>query len=283
MAGTMVLRSTFADVVVTSNARNETALAVAAPAALTVEIHDVSPANAAEIATLVTAVREVGVGRLVLLVVPSWVDARGHFDLRADEELVAWLRDEAALGSEIVLHGLTHMAPRRPRGLRNQLSHRFFSRGCAEFAHLDADEARNRLHAGLRILEDCGFRPEGFVAPAWQQSDAAQAAVREFGFRWTAFLDRVVVLKDAPAEHPTHALTFDAANPAIDYGKRAYMRGVEAIERTAPLLRVALHPRDVHGRVPARHAVKRIQGLLRERQLVTVSDWIARGAASHAT
>ena len=46
-----------------------------------------------------------------------------------------------AAGAEIVLHGLTHRAPGAPPpGLVNALMHRWFSRGCDEFAHLSARE-----------------------------------------------------------------------------------------------------------------------------------------------
>src|SRR5437870_2819428 len=116
---------------------------------LTVEIHDVSPAYTSEISELNAALTEAGVVRPVLLVVPSLVDARGaHWDLRGDDRMVDWLRTMQDGGAEIVLHGLTHRAPRPPPpGFGNTFMHRWFSRGLAEFAHLSRIEALIRLDA----------------------------------------------------------------------------------------------------------------------------------------
>ena len=84
-------------------------------AALTVEIHDVSPKVRAEVEALRTAVAGLGIERPVLLVVPNYEDSEGRrFDLREDPQMVAWLRREQARGAEIVQHGLTHRAPGPP-------------------------------------------------------------------------------------------------------------------------------------------------------------------------
>lgn len=78
-------------------------------------------------------------------------------------------------------------------------------------------------------------------------------------------------------ERPLHtpALTFAAPAPLVDYGKRLVMRGLEAIARPAPLLRVAVHPDDVHGARPLGHISRRVRKLLRHRRLVTYGEWLA--------
>ena len=248
---------------------------------LTVEIHDVSPAYATEVHEMGAALAEVGVRRPVLLVVPSLIDSRGsHWDLRADDRLVDWLGDQQRAGAEIVLHGLTHRAPHAPPpGVGNYLMHRFFARGLAEFAHLSRMEALIRLDAGLRILKDCGLKTAGFIAPAWQQSAEAIVALRELGFRFTTFFNRVLPLVGSARPVTTVALTFDAANPAIDYAKRVLMRGVERAYRQAQLLRVALHPRDLHGRRPLEHILARVRALLPWRPVTTYGAWLDAAAA----
>lgn len=258
---------------------------------LLVEIHDVTPAAWAEVQTLAEALASLGIDKPALLVVPAFEDARGRWDLRDSPEAAQWLRERAAAGCEIVLHGLTHRAPAPPPpGLKNAFMHYAFSRGCAEFAHLDARKARDRLALGRRILAECGLSAEGFVAPAWQQSPAALAAVRTAGFHYTAFLDRVVPLSLPrwrwPAAQTAPALTFAAGHPLIDHGKRWVMRKIESRARDRSLLRVALHPEDVqrarrgqrYGSLLT-HILRRIIQLQGERELTSYSDWLRGGAA----
>lgn len=244
---------------------------------LTVELHDVSPATWTEVELIQLALARVGVTQLTLLVVPRYLDSRGkYWDLRHSPELVDWLREQQDRGSELVLHGLTHRADGPPLGVRNKLMHRYFSRGCAEFAHLTQDQATWRLRQGRRVLQQCGLTAPGFIAPAWQQSPGSIAAVDRLGFSFTAFLNHVQPLVGDRLPVITPALTFDAPNPLVDHGKRLVMRCLEASARSRRLLRVALHPADVHGTQPLTHIVKRVQALLQHRQQVTYARWLER-------
>jgi predicted deacetylase len=224
---------------------------------------------------IVAALADVSVTRATLLVVPCCLDEGNRlWDLRDDPRLVDWLRRSERTGSEIVQHGLTHRAPGPPPpGMRNALMHRWFSRGSAEFAHLDGPRADERLGAGRRVLRACGLTAAGFIAPAWQQSRAAIAAVRRAGFAFTAFFDRVVPLNGARAVSAP-VLTFAAPSRVVDLGKRGVMRCVEAASRASELLRVALHPADVHAPGLLSHVVARIRALLHHRQQVTYAEWL---------
>jgi predicted deacetylase len=150
--------------------------------------------------------------------------------------------------------------------------HRWFSRGCAEFAHLDRDGARRRLLAGRAILHQCGLRPCGFVAPAWQQDPRAIEALQGLGFRFTAFLNKVLPLGGQRRPLPSPALTFAAAGPVWDHAKRVAMRGLELASGRRPLLRVALHPADTRGSRPLGHVLGRLQVLLRRRRLMSYGE-----------
>ncbi len=245
------------------------------PRALTVEIHDVSPASRDAVRRLRELLWDVGVDRATFLVVPSFEDDAGRtWDLRADAGLVEWLRRQQAEGSEIVLHGLTHRAPAGPPpGLRNAALDRWFTRGCDEFAHLSRDEARRRLTAGHAVLAEAGLRAIGFIAPAWRQSPGTRRALVELGYRFTATLGHVRPLAGRRSVVRTPALTFVAPNGAVDIGKRAVMRGWELGARPAALLRVALHPQDLERRGLVEHVLDRISGLLAHRRLTTYEEW----------
>ena len=53
------------------------------------------------------------------------------------------------------------------------------------------------------------------------------------------------------------------------------MRCLEAASAMIPLVRVALHPTDVHGARTLDHIINRIRALLRHRRPVTYSGWLS--------
>ena len=245
------------------------------PRSLVVELHDVTPAFEAEVRVTWDALADLGVDRAMLLVVPAFRDERGRtWDLRDHPEFAAWLRARRDEGCGIVQHGLTHRAETPPPGLRNALLHDWFARGCEEFAHLTREEAVERLQAGRAILDAVGLHSDEFVAPAWFQSAGTRQAIDELCFRATATMGHLRPL--GGARHPIAAptLTFAAPNPMVDYGKRAVMRGAEAFARTAPLLRVAVHPEDLRGARPFDHVLERLRRVLRYRRLVTYDEYL---------
>ncbi|MBO0854908.1 MAG: DUF2334 domain-containing protein [Nocardia sp.] len=103
--------------------------------------------------------------RLSLLVAPR---LKGKYRLVDDERTQEWLRDRRAGGDAIVLHGYDQAATKRRR---------------AEFADLPKHEARLRLMAADRVLEEIGLRTRLFAAPRWNASEGATAALPEVGFR----------------------------------------------------------------------------------------------------
>lgn len=250
---------------------------------MTVEIHDVTPALWPEVHAIQGRLAAIGLPRPTLLVVPEYEEIEGRrWDLREQRHFVDWLAELAHSGAEIVHHGLTHRAAGSPpRGLRAAFMHYFYSRGQAEFAHLDFIEARRRLRRGRRILEDCGLESVGFVAPAWQQSEQALAAVAAEGFSYSAFFDSLWTAKRPNARLYAPALTFAAGHALIDHGKRVVMRGVEQLAAKEPLLRVALHPEDARrpGLLP--HILGRIVALRARRRVCTYADFLAADAEAH--
>lgn len=103
--------------------------------------------------------------RLSLLVAPR---LKGKYRLAEDARTQQWLCERRAGGDAIVLHGYDQAATKRRR---------------SEFATLPKHEARLRLTAADRVLEQIGLRTRLFAAPRWTISDGALAALPEVGFR----------------------------------------------------------------------------------------------------
>ncbi len=105
---------------------------------------------------------------LSLLVAPRLKD---HYRLVRDPATQEWLLERREGGDAIVLHGYDQAATKRRR---------------AEFAMLPEHEARLRLLAADRVLEETGLRTRLFAPPRWVASPGAVAALPQVGFRMMA-------------------------------------------------------------------------------------------------
>ncbi|GAB3129681.1 DUF2334 domain-containing protein [Tsukamurella serpentis] len=117
-----------------------------------------------------------------LLVAPR---LKGKYRLIEDPSTQAFLRERRAAGDAIVLNGYDQAATKRRR---------------AEFSTLGAHEAKLRLTAADRVLEEVGLRTRVFAAPRWNASIGALAALPGAGFRvnlgYTAITDLVTGEED---------------------------------------------------------------------------------------
>jgi predicted deacetylase len=110
---------------------------------------------------------------LSLLVAPR---LKGKYRLVEDAGTQEWLRERREGGDAIVLHGYDQAATGRRR---------------AEFATLPRHEARLRLTAADRVMEQAGLRTRLFAAPRWNASEGAMAALPETGFRLALSLSAI--------------------------------------------------------------------------------------------
>jgi hypothetical protein len=233
-------------------------------------LHDVSPATWPECERLIELVRSVRADvALTMLVVP-------HMHRRAPIDASPGWRD-AVDGTlerrgEIALHGLWHLddGGRSPT-LRASLARRVLTAGEGEFSALDATDARKRIERGLEMLRNCGWRPVGFVPPAWQISDSAASVLADFGFRYTTTL-RTITALPAGTRFAVRCLGFSsrsALRRALSLRWNA--RQLERL-RAAPALRVALHPIDARFPEMLDGWRKLLEVVLRDRRSVTKSE-----------
>ncbi|WAL47245.1 DUF2334 domain-containing protein [Rhodococcus pyridinivorans] len=158
---------------------------------------------------------------LSLLVAPRLKD---HYRLVRDPATQEWLLERREGGDVIVLHGYDQAATKRRR---------------AEFAMLPEHEARLRLLAADRVLEETGLRTRLFAPPRWVASPGAVAALPQVGFRMMA---DVAGIRDLAAGTVTRTRVYGIGDGAKSepWWCRAMVIGASRVARRGEVLRLAI-------------------------------------------
>ena len=214
-----------------------------AECSLVVSLHDVSPLTRPIFEPMIVELRELGVGRCSLLVIPDH-HRRGH--MLADAGFCRWLETLARQGHEIVAHGYCHQRALRPVDTwRQRWMTQVYTTGEGEFYDLSRDEAAEllgRARADFAKLD--APEPMGFIAPAWLLSDPARAAVREAGFRYTTFLTGVETFGVGGRFIPARSLVYSPRNRWRRVCSLVWNAGLARWLEDVPLMRLGLHPPD---------------------------------------
>jgi len=245
-------------------------LARARPA-LCVAIHDVAPATWPSCVRLLQAVRAVADIPLTWLVVP-----RFHDNPARSAACESTLDTLLAEGHELALHGYTHLDPAPQDGpLPSYLVRNVYTQREGEFSAIGTDEARRRIELGLGWFRQRGWCPAGFVAPAWLLGEAAWQALREYPFAYTTSYSRFYLLPGRRSVLAP-ALVYAARNRAGRLLSPPAVSLMATLLRGAPLVRLALHPRDAAHPALLRHAQRLLAHLLEAREPLTKSAFAAR-------
>jgi len=245
--------------------------------ALCVAIHDVAPATWPECLHLLHAMRSVADIPISWLVVPRY-----HHNPKRSPACEAMLETLVGQGHELVLHGYTHLdtAPVGKHGPWRWLRTIYTQRE-GEFAAMDAADARRRIELGLAWFGERGWPVNGFVAPAWLLGPQAWPVVAEHPFLYTTTYTGFHLLHPARTQL-SPALVYAARNR---YGRLLSPPAASllaALLARAPLVRLALHPRDAHHPALVRHAQGLVERLLRTRTAVTKTEYARRLAGVDA-
>ncbi|HEX5686236.1 MAG TPA: polysaccharide deacetylase family protein [Ideonella sp.] len=211
--------------------------------ALTVVLHDVSPATWPACLRVMTAVRRVArrEGKrlpMTLLVVPAM-----HGE-PATPAFVRSLRYLVGHGHELALHGLTHSDDAPPRSSwLDHVRRRWYTDGEGEFSALDRSEATRRLALGRAWATLLRLPMRGFVAPAWLLSEASWEAVESAGFAYTCTLNEVVALPGRQGLH-ARSVVFSTRSAWRRLASVVWNTLLAGWQQRAPLLRLELHPHD---------------------------------------
>ncbi|MEC3948691.1 polysaccharide deacetylase family protein [Sphingobium sp. HWE2-09] len=212
---------------------------------LLVAIHDVGPGFEGEIDGLLDRLtRHVTPQHIAMLVVPNhW----GKNLLVTGSAFAARLRGWSDLGISMFVHGWFHKDFSTHNGAIAALKARHMTAGEGEFLGLDKAAAAARIYAGKTLIETITGRPvAGFIAPAWLYGDGAKAALAESG---------LALAEDHFKIWSPHSGRIVARGPVITWASRSRARIASSLLvarllphalRFAPVVRVAVHPGDVH-------------------------------------
>jgi predicted deacetylase len=243
---------------------------------LLLSIHDVGPRFEAEVDRHAERFAAAGAGyRYAMLVVPNhWGEAP-----LAGSAFGTRLRQWASLGVEMFVHGWFHRDEARHGGQLNRLRARHMTAGEGEFLGLDMQEAARRMNDGRKLVEDIiGAPVAGFIAPAWLYGDGARKALAQSGFPIAEDHMRVW----SPA---TGAVL--ARGPVITWASRSRPRILSSLLaaqvlrralRPAPVVRLAVHPGDIHVAALGRSIDATLAQLMKSHQPAHYHDLLKRTA-----
>jgi uncharacterized protein len=210
---------------------------------LVVSLHDVSPLTQGSCEEILSQLRELGVRQTSLLVIPNH---HGRAPIADDPGFKRWLMQNVEVGHEPVLHGYFHQRSRVPGdSFRNKLTTEFYTAGEGEFYDLSTGAASTLLEKGLADLSFLSRKITGFIAPAWLLGSSAETAVRDHDFLYTTRLNSV---RRFGSED-------DLRSQSLVWSTRAKWRAAMSLVwnrllafrlASAPLMRVGIHPPDLH-------------------------------------
>ncbi len=240
--------------------------------AVAVVLHDVAPQTWPLYAPFVAALDALGPIPLTLLVVPDY-HHRGA--LTAHPRFRAVIEARIGQGDEVALHGYFHCddAPLRPNPI-DLIRRRLYTHE-GEFAALNTHEARDRLERGHALFTQLGWPVNGFVAPAWLLNRTARAALAGLPFLYTSTPTDLIRL---PEWRPLAA-------PSLVWSARSAWRrrisrfwNERRLRQSADqdLIRLGLHPVDMHHGEARAFWLRAIRELLPSRQALTKIEWLRR-------
>jgi predicted deacetylase len=247
-----------------------------------VAIHDVAPATWPECLHLLHAIRAVAEIPISWLVVPRY-----HCSTQRSPACEAALGRMLEDGHELVLHGYTHLDTEPlPASLRSRIVRTMYTEREGEFSALGAVEARRRIELGLGWFRARGWPVSGFVAPAWLVGPEVWPLLGGYGFTYTTTLARFHLLcpnpesarRQLPAGRAVlaPALVYAARNGAGRALSPHLADLMAALSGQAPLVRLALHPRDARHPALVRHAQGLVERLLQSREPLTKAAFAQR-------
>ncbi len=244
--------------------------------ALVVSIHDVAPSTREKLERILADLKRHRVSACSLLVVPNY-HRRGRS--LADPDFCSRLHELEASGHEIVIHGFFHERTRQPNeSVRAKILTRILTADEGEFFDLNYPDALHLIREARHDFEAHGFRPCGFIAPAWLLGAEAERAVIDACIDYTTTL-RMVHDFAGGRTFTSQSLVYSVRSGWRRTISLAWNRLLFRHQTSNPLLRLSIHPPDIAYRAIWRQITRLIDKALRDRNPMTYRDWLDEKSA----
>ncbi|MEB4591616.1 polysaccharide deacetylase family protein [Candidatus Thiothrix sp. Deng01] len=243
------------------------------PPAFCVALHDVAPSTWDAYAGFVAAIGRLNIP-LTLLVTP---DYHRQGTVERHPAFVRAIGQRLESGDEVVLHGYYHDDP-GPLGFAPQ---EWFMRRIytyeGEFYRLAEAEALRRLQQGLDMFARLGWRTQGFTPPAWLLGAGARRALQQSSLSYASTIHTLIRLPTF-AELPAPSLVWSSRSAWRRGLSRIWGKRMLARSRTAPFLRLGLHPVDMQYPAVQAYWLETVHELAATRQPMTKAAWLEQQA-----
>lgn len=194
------------------------------PGHLLVSISSIFSQTRADAAQLISDLDTEGIP--VSLLVAPHID--GNWHLAKDRATKEWLEEQEAAGRLLILNGFDQPV----QGRR------------AEFANLNAHEARLRLKGATRQMKKIGFSSKIFAPPRWRMSPGTLEVLPSFDFRLAVSTRGVHDLRDDDF-HQTRNLSFGEGFGAAKWWRRNIVRAAQRSARRGNSVRLSTSARNL--------------------------------------
>lgn len=181
----------------------------------------------------------------VSLLIAPHVD--GNWHLAKDPTMQEWLRKQDLAGRVLILNGFDQAV----QGRR------------AEFANLDAHEARLRLAGATRQMAKLGFKPVIFAPPRWRMSPGTLEVLSGFGFRLAASTHGVHELPSGRL-YQTRNLSYGEGFGVAKWWRRNIIKAAQRSAACGNTVRLSVSARNLSDPKVMRDFLRAVEGAASE-------------------
>jgi len=238
-----------------------------------IAFHDITPIHLELIRKGLNVLKNCGVEKLTCLWVPNFHEKCKAANASGE---LAKIFNDFNFKCEWVLHGYTHLdsgTKQEQNTKKEEWQRKHLTGKEGEFLSIEKDEAGKRIKLGLSEFKHYfNKNPEGFVAPAWlYRKTELPELLKSEGFAWTENHNEIVDIKNnrlisAPV------ISWVTRSFILRYGALFVCRALAFKHSKAPLLRIAVHPRDFAFSKTAKSIENLLKKALKSREQILIGE-----------
>ncbi len=244
---------------------------------LLLSLHDITPFHLERLRKAEKYFADWGITKILYLLIPNY-HGIAPADHSAQAEFVEYCRSCRVFDIQWFLHGYYHLEMQNlDHTAKNNISswfkRSFMTAGEGEFLALSSLSMQQKISEGKKVFANClGYAPQGFVPPAWLHNEYLIPVLKEQGFQWTENHQLIFSVNTGKTwESPV--ITWATRSLLRKYGSLLVCPSLARYWKSAPLLRIAMHPFDFEHTETVRNIEKVIKYALQTRNQEIYTDF----------